>query len=152
MAKAAVASSAPTPAKAAVATSAPTPLPIATQLSPFEIEAANDDRERLLTRLNNARQALQRREGELGEVCRREEAGKRFLEISTGVLGFESQRARARELLEHCANRKRELNPLIENRRNEVSDLQKKLSRVPDAALDQKELIELGRSLSAPLP
>jgi chromosome segregation ATPase len=139
--------------KTAVAASTPQYLPPTKPLSPFELEAANEERERLVTRLNNARQALQRRRDELDEVGRREEQAIKFSNISSGISGFDSHRLRAQELIEHCANRRRELEPLVENRLREVSELEQKLSRVPEAALDRSsELIELGRSLSSPLP
>jgi hypothetical protein len=147
MAKAAVATSNPRSSQAIEPAVTPQPL------SPFQLEAAHDERERLLMRLDNARQAMHRRNDELLEVVRREETATRFLNISSGHPGFESRRRRAQELTEHCAARRQEIEPRVENSRLAVKELEEKLSRIPVAAIDRQcELEELGRQLSAPLP
>jgi hypothetical protein len=123
------------------------------QFSPAEIANAQAERDRLGLQLENAVDALQKREDELARIEDAERKAKRILAMTQPQQGFESERRRAEEVLAHCAQRRAEVLPLVENRRRYVQEVKAQLARLPSAALRQQDTIRaLAQELSAPLP
>jgi hypothetical protein len=121
--------------------------------SPAELDGFALERERLGLRLQNAMEALQKREDELAQVVVAEVNAHKVLNLTEGQLGYTDERSRAREVLEHCAQRRRELEPLIENHRRYVSEIKAELAKIPSRAISARdEVHKLARELSRSLP
>lgn len=122
-------------------------------LSPLQIDEARAERVRLTLRLENAQEQLAKRQDQLSRVCAAEQNATRLLSLTKADDRYRSERARAEEVLERCASRKRELEPLIESTRKLVSQIRGDLAKIPSIALRQvDDIAALARQLSSPLP
>jgi hypothetical protein len=104
------------------------------EMSPAEIAVAQDRRDRLSLRLEESIAALSRVEDEFSRVESAEAKARRFLSLSESTSGFGGQRARAAEILAHCAQRRVEVVPRLENRRRMVSEIRAQLDAIPTAS------------------
>src|SRR5262249_29822517 len=114
---------------------------------------ADRERDVLGMRLQSAETALQKREDQLARVISAEQNAAQVIDLSEGQEGFTAERARAKEILAHCATRRRELEPLVENWRQAVGKIKTQLAAIPTRAIQQRDHVRaLARLLSSPLP
>jgi hypothetical protein len=119
-------------------------------LTPHEIREYESQYSQLHERLGSAKEALASCETVLHQVLDAEEKAARFLKLSEQVEGFGNERIKAQEVLDDCVNRRAEIEPRIQNRKRQVSQIQAELSLIPRATLvRQLELRELARQLSS---
>ena len=122
------------------------------QLSPAEIDQA--ERDQLSLRLENTTESLAKRENELASVISAEQNAERLLKLTqASERDHRGERARANEVIAHCAHRRQELEPMINRLRGLMAKIKAELAALPALALARSHEVErLAHQLNAPLP
>jgi chromosome segregation ATPase len=124
----------------------------AQKLTPSQIQDARENLTRQNERLSCAEDVLRRLEGDLARVSEAENNASNFLAQSEES-EFAADRARAKEILNHCGPRREKIEEAIRGRKRQIEQIKAEIDQIPTLAVQQRtRLHELASKLRAALP
>lgn len=95
----------------------------------------------LSSKLKAAREFEQELRGMVREVAEKEERAKRLLQLTEEISGFARDRERAAEVLEHCLDQRRDLEPRVEGNARQIKQLEESLAEIDKSWFQKVEEI-----------